>query len=88
MAQLGHPESLSQLFLQFHSCSSVFCELSVWKQKDQHAGIYPGVSSVMAAHMCSIARKEYDANLNYTTPPAGVAPPAASDAVGCIQVLL
>lgn len=25
----------------------------------------------MAAHMCSMARKEYDEDLNYVTPPAG-----------------
>lgn len=29
------------------------------------AGIYPGVSNVMAAHIISMARKEYDANFKY-----------------------
>lgn len=29
------------------------------------AGIYPGVSNVMAAHMISMARKEYDDSFNY-----------------------
>jgi saccharopine dehydrogenase-like NADP-dependent oxidoreductase len=36
------------------------------------AGIYPGVSNVMAAHMCSLARKEYDLeDLSYREPSAG-----------------
>lgn len=36
------------------------------------AGIYPGVSNVMAAHMISLARKEYDPDdLSYRTPAAG-----------------
>lgn len=29
------------------------------------AGIYPGTSNVMAAHMLSIARQEYDDDFNY-----------------------
>lgn len=36
------------------------------------AGIYPGVSNVMAAHMCSLARKEYDSQLQYRVPDVGV----------------
>jgi saccharopine dehydrogenase-like NADP-dependent oxidoreductase len=37
------------------------------------AGIYPGVSNVMAAHMCSLARKEYNmADLSYRVPEPGV----------------
>jgi len=35
------------------------------------AGIYPGTSNVMAAHIISIARKEYDENWNYRTPAPG-----------------
>jgi saccharopine dehydrogenase-like NADP-dependent oxidoreductase len=36
------------------------------------AGIYPGVSNVMAAHMCSLARKEYDlADLSFREPSPG-----------------
>eukprot|EP00892_Ulva_mutabilis_P008194 jgi/Ulvmu1/5747/UM025_0001.1 len=35
------------------------------------AGIYPGVSNVMAAHMCSLARKEYDAEMRYRVPENG-----------------
>jgi hypothetical protein len=31
------------------------------------AGIYPGVSNVMAAHMISIARREYTANWSYAS---------------------
>lgn len=38
------------------------------------AGIYPGVSNVMAAHMCSLARKEYDSDLSYCVPEGGAAP--------------
>jgi hypothetical protein len=30
------------------------------------AGIYPGVSNVMAAHMISIARREYNPDWSYT----------------------
>ena len=33
------------------------------------AGIYPGVSNLMAAHMVSIARREYDASWRLTTRP-------------------
>lgn len=36
------------------------------------AGIYPGVSNVMAAHMCSLARKEYDSQFQYRVPDVGV----------------
>ncbi|MEW5300170.1 MAG: hypothetical protein WDW36_003119 [Sanguina aurantia] len=35
------------------------------------AGIYPGTSNVMAAHILSLARKEYDEDMNYQTPPEG-----------------
>jgi saccharopine dehydrogenase-like NADP-dependent oxidoreductase len=36
------------------------------------AGIYPGVSNVMAAHMCSLARKEYDlTDLSFREPAPG-----------------
>ncbi|KAG2486380.1 hypothetical protein HYH03_014960 [Edaphochlamys debaryana] len=35
------------------------------------AGIYPGTSNVMAAHIVSIARGEYDADWNYRTPAPG-----------------
>lgn len=35
------------------------------------AGIYPGISNVMAAHMCSLARKEYDPDMNYRVPENG-----------------
>ena len=38
------------------------------------AGIYPGVSNVMAAHMISKARKEYDDDLNYRVPEPGASP--------------
>lgn len=39
-------------------------------------GIYPGVSNVMAAHMISIARKEYAADWSYApTPGAGATQP-------------
>ena len=31
------------------------------------AGIYPGVSNLMAAHMISIARREYNADWSYAT---------------------
>ncbi|KAG2451617.1 hypothetical protein HYH02_003398 [Chlamydomonas schloesseri] len=34
-------------------------------------GIYPGTSNVMAAHIISIARAEYDDNWNYRTPAPG-----------------
>ncbi|EFJ44432.1 hypothetical protein VOLCADRAFT_95342 [Volvox carteri f. nagariensis] len=34
-------------------------------------GIYPGTSNVMAAHIISIARQEYDEGWNYRTPPPG-----------------
>ena len=41
------------------------------------AGIYPGISNVMAAHMCSLARKEYDTeDLSYREPRAGAPQPA------------
>lgn len=39
------------------------------------AGIYPGVSNVMAAHMISSARKEYDKDGNYVGRDGG--PPCA-----------
>jgi hypothetical protein len=35
------------------------------------AGIYPGTSNVMAAHIASISRGEYDDNWNYKTPAPG-----------------
>ena len=36
------------------------------------AGIYPGISNVMAAHMCSLARKEYNTeDLSYREPAPG-----------------
>ncbi|KAL6745899.1 Saccharopine dehydrogenase [Haematococcus lacustris] len=35
------------------------------------AGIYPGTSNVMAAHIISIAKGEYDENWQYRTPEAG-----------------
>ncbi|GFR50296.1 hypothetical protein Agub_g12486 [Astrephomene gubernaculifera] len=35
------------------------------------AGIYPGTSNVMAAHIISIARGEYDSEWNYRTPAPG-----------------
>ncbi|WIA20028.1 hypothetical protein OEZ86_013684 [Tetradesmus obliquus] len=35
------------------------------------AGIYPGTSNVMAAHIVSISRGEYDENWNYKQPAAG-----------------
>lgn len=35
------------------------------------AGIYPGTSNVMAAHIVSISRGEYDENWNYRDKPAG-----------------
>lgn len=35
------------------------------------AGIYPGTSNVMAAHIISIARKEYDEEWKYRTPEPG-----------------
>lgn len=37
------------------------------------AGIYPGTSNVMAAHIVSISRGEYDDNWNYRDTPAGEA---------------
>lgn len=40
------------------------------------AGIYPGVSNVMAAHMVSMARKEYTQDFDYIeAPPAGAPQP-------------
>jgi saccharopine dehydrogenase-like NADP-dependent oxidoreductase len=38
------------------------------------AGIYPGVSNVMAAHMISLAGKEYDEGFNYIASPPADAP--------------
>ncbi len=38
-----------------------------------HAGIYPGVSNVMAAHMISIARREYNPDWTYAAAAAGAA---------------
>jgi hypothetical protein len=35
------------------------------------AGIYPGTSNVMAAHIVSISRGEYDENWNYKDTPTG-----------------
>jgi len=35
------------------------------------AGIYPGVSNVMAAHMISIARREYNADWTYASAATG-----------------
>jgi len=35
------------------------------------SGIYPGTSNVMAAHIISIARKEYDEDWKYRQPEAG-----------------
>jgi saccharopine dehydrogenase-like NADP-dependent oxidoreductase len=35
------------------------------------AGIYPGTSNVMAAHIVSISRGEYDDNWMYKTPTPG-----------------
>lgn len=35
------------------------------------AGIYPGTSNVMAAHIVSISRGEYDDNWAYREPPPG-----------------
>jgi hypothetical protein len=35
------------------------------------AGIYPGTSNVMAAHIVSISRGEYDENWNYKQPAPG-----------------
>lgn len=35
------------------------------------AGIYPGTSNVMAAHIVSISRGEYDENWNYREQPTG-----------------
>lgn len=35
------------------------------------AGIYPGTSNVMAAHIISLARKEYDEDWNYRQPEQG-----------------
>lgn len=35
------------------------------------AGIYPGVSNVMAAHMVSIARREYNADWTYASAATG-----------------
>lgn len=45
------------------------------------AGIYPGVSNVMAAHMCSLARKEYDSQFQYRAPDSGVCPDLLCNAV-------
>jgi hypothetical protein len=36
------------------------------------AGIYPGTSNVMAAHIVSISRGEYDENWNYRDTPTGL----------------
>jgi hypothetical protein len=38
------------------------------------AGIYPGTSNVMAAHILSIARGEYDENFHYKEPAPGEQP--------------
>lgn len=40
------------------------------------AGIYPGVSNVMAAHMISLARKEYDSEFNYVADSSSSSPEA------------
>lgn len=37
-------------------------------------GIYPGTSNVMAAHMVSISRKEYDDEWNFLESPGGWVP--------------
>ena len=50
-------------------------------------GIYPGISNVMAAHMCALARKEYDLEspeLSYRTPDAG----ARVEFLFCVFVLV
>lgn len=46
------------------------------------AGIYPGTSNVMAAHIVSISRGEYDENWQYKDNLTGVQPVAAGQRDG------
>jgi hypothetical protein len=65
----------------FHLCCVLPLEYRVKGYHDQAvaagipalttAGIYPGTSNVMAAHIVSISRGEYDEDWNYRDKPAG-----------------
>jgi hypothetical protein len=50
------------------------------------AGIYPGTSNVMAAHIVSISRGEYDENWQYKDNPTGVQLEATGQRGGVLKI--